>query len=544
MITYLAKLFTRRFCLFCSVYLAASPALAYWINFIPDNLQWSLEYTKSDTPEGAARRRCEIQYHGTKPLDRLWFVEAKDGHSIYGFTCGNIYTIPSHNTVRWYACPLDGHAYSTTAKGCVPIEQICGEGGYTYVFGRCLNRNLGSSSCPTTPLVGNPINAATGNKLQIENDISLPNAHHLHLKRIYNSLQISGSNSLFANNWRSNFDASIEYQRAWGMHRAILHRPDGNTLFFELHNNIWTGPKNAALILQSTTDVQGNISRWSLIDAKGNVEEFDAEGLLVSVTNPQSGTTTLTYDADGRLVTAEDPHGRTMQFFHDEMGRLIEVTDAIGLSYQYRYDDRGNLSELLYPDDTPAENSDNPRRTYRYDDDRFPTHLTAIVDERGHPVATWTFDEKGRATSSQRANGTNHYLLTYNSDGTTTVTDPLGHVRHFEFSDQMGRQEVASISGGECGNCSAQTAKLTYDSNGYVASLTDHNGNTVRYERDALGRELVRTEAFGTPEERTVTTSWHPVFGGRSSVAEPGRLTTYSYDPQGRAVSSTVRPHP
>lgn len=97
--------------------------------------------------------------------------------------------------------------------------------------------------------------------------------------------------------------------------------------------------------------------------------------------------------------------------------------------------------------------------------------------------------------------------LSYNADGTTTATDPQGAVRHYAFETHQGVIKVKSIQGGPCPNCGGQTQNHTYDANGNVASKTDFNGNVTTYTYDLTRNlETSRTEAAGTPEERTTQT--------------------------------------
>ena len=85
-----------------------------------------------------------------------------------------------------------------------------------------------------------------------------------------------------------------------------------------------------------------------------------------------------------------------------------------------------------------------------------------------------------------------------------------------------------------CTACGNVTAATTYDTNGNVASRTDFNGHVTQYTYDLTRNlETSRVEAFGTPEARTITTAWHPVFRLPTHRAEPLRLTTLVYDDTG-----------
>jgi len=82
--------------------------------------------------------------------------------------------------------------------------------------------------------------------------------------------------------------------------------------------------------------------------------------------------------------------------------------------------------------------------------------------------------------------------------------------------------------------------QVGYDTSGFLASKTDWQGNTTTYIRNAKGQELSRTEAAGTPDERTIITQWHATFNLPTKVTEPGRETTYDYDANGNLLSQSV----
>jgi YD repeat-containing protein len=206
--------------------------------------------------------------------------------------------------------------------------------------------------------------------------------------------------------------------------------------------------------------------------------------------------------------------------------------------YSYSYDANNNLVSVTYPDATPADTTDNPKRTYHYENASFPNALTGITDENGNRFATWSYDAQGRAISSEHAGGAERVDISYNADGTTTVIDSQGSVQTYHFATQYGVVKVTQIDGDRCADCPAY-ANTTYDANGFVSSRTDFNGNVTTYVHDARGLETSRTEAVGTPEERTITTEWHPDFRLPVQITEPGKVTTFLYDAQGRLIERT-----
>jgi YD repeat-containing protein len=237
------------------------------------------------------------------------------------------------------------------------------------------------------------------------------------------------------------------------------------------------------------------------------------------------------------LDTVTGPFGRTLSFSYAADGRISTLTDPAGAVYAYSYDAGGNLRSVRYPDDTPTEHADNPTRYYHYEDPNHVHALTGITDATGNRYATWAYDSSGRAILSEHAGGTGRVQLTYHPDGTTTVTETQGQVQTYQFHIDHGLAQIKQIDGGPCSACGEQSHALTYDTYGFIASRTDFNGNLTTYVHDPRGLELARTEAAGTPEARLITTEWHPEFRLPLIITAPGKVITFTYDPQGRLLS-------
>lgn len=103
----------------------------------------------------------------------------------------------------------------------------------------------------------------------------------------------------------------------------------------------------------------------------------------------------------------------------------------------------------------------------------------------------------------------------------------------------FGVARTANVEGDQCTTCGSDAQTLTYDANGFVASRIDFNGNATNFTRDTRGLELTRIEAFGTPEQRTITTTWHPDFRLPTEIIEPNKTTTFTYDANGNLMSRT-----
>ena len=158
----------------------------------------------------------------------------------------------------------------------------------------------------------------------------------------------------------------------------------------------------------------------------------------------------------------------------------------------------------------------------------------------GVRYATWGYDAQGRANSSSHAGGVDDYTLTYNADGTITETNPLGKQTIYTYTVINGLRKITKVDGVASAHCPAANMAYTYNSSGYLASTTDWEGNLTTYTTDQNGLETSRVEAVGTPEERTITTTWVPSLRLPDVITEAGKTTDYGYDADGRMTSVTV----
>ncbi|MCO3387669.1 RHS repeat protein, partial [Pseudomonas aeruginosa] len=182
----------------------------------------------------------------------------------------------------------------------------------------------------------------------------------------------------------------------------------------------------------------------------------------------------------------------------------------------------------------------NRTRKYLYADSGNAGLMVGIIDEQGTRYATWTYDDQGRAISSEHANGAEKVSLAYNDDGSTTVTNEYGKQATYRFQVIQGIKRIVAIEGEPSPNCPSSNSTFTYDDQGLLTSKRDNNGNLTTYQYNARGLETSRTEAAGTPQARTVTTDWHPTLFLPVQVSEPGRITRYQYDAEGRKTGEAV----
>lgn len=286
-----------------------------------------------------------------------------------------------------------------------------------------------------------------------------------------------------------------------------------------------------------------------------------------------------------RIGCITDNWGRQVNFEYEALprnsyaARVSKIIDPSGNEYLYSYDGittgcdgdyfnvacgSNNLTSIKYPDGTT--------RLYHYNErahisdgnicpgDRvlgpglgnLPYALTGITDENGIRFASWTYDCAGRATSSEHAGGAERVEVAYedaNAQGmkrstVKTFTGPFespvitSNVLTAEIIN--GRSKNTS-SDGACLGC-GEALQRTYDVNGNISSFTDQNNHLSKFEYDlSRNLQISRTEAFGTPNARKISTVWHSQYNKPVQIFKPMQITTLTYDASGNVLTRSIQ---
>ena len=399
-----------------------------------------------------------------------------------------------------------------------------------------------STSAPPNPVVADPIIVATGNSFQTENDYQSQKPFGLNFVRYYSSSSNAVDKGV-GNKWSHGFNRAIKVEDA----QAQVARSNGQTFLFNFDGSVWVGDVDISDTLVETVDSNDVRTGWVYTDSRDNVETFNANGQLLSITNRAGQSQSFVYnvaaidggdDDNDTLDKVTGFGGETLLLSYDSDNRITTMTDPEGNEYIYDYDAAGNLTSVTYPDNTPLDTTDNPVRTYHYENTTYPSHLTGLTDETGSRV-TWDFDSEGRAISSELDGGVDKSTLDFSVADQVTVTNPLGKDTTYHFTTLHGVKKVTQVEGHATASCVGANQNYTYDANGYLASKTDWQGNVTTYVHDERGLETSRTEASGTVQSRTITTEWHSDFRLPTKITFPGQVTDFVYDTQGRLISKT-----
>lgn len=412
-------------------------------------------------------------------------------------------------------------------------------------FGTKKNLGRGEGACKTTTLSKNsnptvarttkiypfslfPINYATGNKFKRQIDIEIGGASlPLGFTRYYNSQNVADSQVGYG--WTANYSQNLLVS---GDTITLIEADGANIHFKDNGQGAYTSEADSVRRIVAVT------GGHTLTEPDGRILTFDTDGNLTQIVDRNGNTQTLTYTG-GNVSIVEDNFGRQISFQYNSQNQLDTLVTPIG-AFTYTYDANNNL--------TRVDNPETTFKTYIYDDPNDVHNLTGIVDEKNVRALTVVYDSEDRAIVSEGANGTKRVEINYTSIITRQVTDSLGNTTDIELQEKYGIGRVKSTSGAGCGSCLASLGE-TYELNErlQMSQETDGEGNITTYTYDDRGNVLTKTEAVGTPEERTTTYTYHSDYAlvatiTRQSVANPGSdtVTTFSYDANGNLTGTTV----
>ena len=281
-------------------------------------------------------------------------------------------------------------------------------------------------------------------------------------------------------------------------------------------------------------------------------------GLVLTYTYSTSSTPSNIAPWPGLLLTETDPFGHVLSFQYNAQGMVSQMTDPAGGVYQYVYDTYGNQTSVIYPD--------NSSKTYSYNESadtggaNLPSALTGITDESGVRYATfkyYAYLENAYATNTQHAGGVDSYTVTYDANAyynnpitSAVIVDPLGASRTYNFSQNVSYNYSTSQIQPAASGSGNVTQSLGYDSNSNPTTFTDYNGNiTKRVYNQARNLETSRTEAYGTSSVRTITTVWDAnwrqpdlisLYNNSTGTGTPIKTTAFTYDSNGNVLTKTI----
>jgi RHS repeat-associated protein len=299
----------------------------------------------------------------------------------------------------------------------------------------------------------------------------------------------------------------------------------------------------------SNYDANGNVG--TITDPNGvvTVLTYDARNRLSTVTNQStSASTQYFYDSHGNISYIIPPEGNRIDYAYNLADKITQISDTLGNKIEYYYGAEGNRTgeNILDPTDALKKSLD-----YTYDE---YNRIKRIVN----PDATYTeytYDSKGNRTAVRdpRANTTNFTydafdrlhtmtqpgaIVTTNSydtqDNLASVTDPRSNVTQYT-NDDFGRKN---------GTVSPDTGITTnvYDEAGNLTQSTDAKGTIINYAYDVLNR--VTSVQFPADSTQNITYTYDSTqvtngIGRLTGRTDPSGIYSFSYDAQGNLITET-----
>lgn len=431
--------------------------------------------------------------------------------------------------------------------------------------------------CPT-PMFGNPINLAKKEKVQIERDYE--SGSELTFTRLYSSMWQTQAIEGVSPGWRHNYSMRVvtnlggtpfyvgEYkQTSGGLYSyfpidpptvvtpfARVMRPDGYSQYFQSNDlgATWYSDADVSMKLEATRNEQGKVIAWKLTTATNDVELYGEAGQLTSIKYANGRSLSFTYSdsatpvtiaaAPNLLISINDDFGHALQLAYDDKNRVVRMTTPAERIYAYGYDAVGNLSSVTYPDGL--------KKIYHYNEPAYQLKtgagneglLTGLSFETSAGVmsryAIFRYDSSGMPVSTEHAGGADKVTIIYSP---RSHTNALGAkvTPGYTVVNGVDLQTSESKPNGAGG---VVYSFISYDTNGNFARRTDYNGSVTTYSYDlARNLEVSRVEGSGTATARTITTEWHVTWRLPTRIAEPRRITTFSYDTNGLLLSQSVQ---
>ncbi|HEY9031486.1 MAG TPA: RHS repeat-associated core domain-containing protein [Kangiella sp.] len=398
---------------------------------------------------------------------------------------------------------------------------------------------------------GNPILMATGNKVQYETDFIGKEEFPLSISRTYNHYW--NNESVFGKNWVTNLSRKLTFvYPEFGCGDYVPHyskpsycesnsdsyneaseiyayRPDGVKLQFHYDSAKGYWVDNKADPVNKL--VKGEYNTWRF-ETEGNfTEEYSKYGEITKVTNPSGISHTYTYSA-GVLDKITHSNGRYLDLTWSN-GKLVSIKDSAGNQYTYRYSG-SRLTGVTIPG-TPSLVKD-----YFYTNSSYPDALTQInINNKKYATFAYHSDGRGKSTSHWAWDSTevDKHTFTY-SGSTTTVMNPLGHKKDYQYATINGVKKLTQVSRQYYdASCPYASKSISYDTKGMVETTTDWRGRITEYVYNDKGQLESKTIAKGRPDALQITYTWIAGENKVSKVELADLKTEYTYNTSGRVSS-------
>ncbi len=272
----------------------------------------------------------------------------------------------------------------------------------------------------------------------------------------------------------------------------------------------------------TTTDGAGDVT----------LNVYDADGQLTSTTvgygTAAAAKTSYTYDANGNVLSETDPDGNVTSYTYNANGNVLTTTTPIGVTTN-TYDAAANLLTTVDADGRKIVNT--------YDGNQLTGATWYNADGSVNNVFSYTYDADGELLTATDDAGA--VTMTYDGGRLMTRTDPFGMTLTYGY-DQAGNvtSEADSLGG---------LTTMTYDGN-QMSSLTYQDATThlasyFAYDGDGNVLSISRYSYVSGVPQLVATTGYVYDGGEVTSITTQDvagdvlQSDLYSYDAAGRLAS-------
>ncbi len=265
-------------------------------------------------------------------------------------------------------------------------------------------------------------------------------------------------------------------------------------------------------------DTEGRLTAIVAPGGQRTVLSVNSDGYLESISNPAEDTITLRYRNGGLLASMSDAEGNITSFGYDGDGRLVRDTDAAG--------GEQILSRTRTPTGYHVTRTTASGAQTTYMVDQLPTGGSQFIN---------VFANGSRSQVSFNPNGSQNIVT---ADGTTSVMS-FGSDPRFGMQSPILSSQLLSTPGGLQTNIS-QRRNVQLEDKADPLSLislsntTSINGQDFLKLFDVTTRKWTATSPAGRSVSEIINDSGRPI---RSQIAGLD-ATVFTYDSEGRLISS------
>jgi len=390
--------------------------------------------------------------------------------------------------------------------------------------------------------VGKPVNCATGNESLTQTDVAIGGRGlGLGVTRTYNAQAAPGESKPgpFGYGWSALYAAHLVFNAPAKLITVV--QSNGSTVTFE--GMPGTVGEFARPAWVEATLVLNSEKRYVYTLPTQEVSDFNEEGKLVSESDRNGNTTSLSYNEAGHLETVTDPAGRKLTFAYNGEGEVESVKDPMGHTVKYAYES-GNLISVTLPGES------KPNSQFKYDAKH---RLTSITDGR-EGKTTIEYDSSNRVVSETDPAGRTLKFI-YAPFQTTITNEATGSVTREIFTAGYEPEVITRAYGTAIAtdesftydskgdmltqtNGDGQTTTDAYNEAGDRTSMTDPDKNETKWTYDSTHDVLTTTTPNG--ETTTIKRDGHGnVESVERSIAGKTQKTTYKYDEHGDLTEET-----